>query len=80
MSDNDYRYAFDARKAAQENAAQNEQDQSDQAEGLQRYKTLVETNRATNAARTEAARQKREADFQDGIQKLLRNQKGNVNG
>jgi hypothetical protein len=67
----DYSVAYDARKAAQENAAQNEQDQSDQAEGLQRYKTLVETNRANTAARTEAQRQKREADFTEGMQKLI---------
>jgi nitrate reductase assembly molybdenum cofactor insertion protein NarJ len=74
MSDNVYRYAFDARKAAQDNAAQNEQDQADQAAGLEKFKATVETNRANYAATTEALRQKREADFRQSQQKLVQSQ------
>jgi hypothetical protein len=69
----DYSAAYEARMA-QQNAAQNEQDQADQAERLEKYKATVETNRANNAARTEAARQQREADFQQSMQKLIKSQ------
>jgi hypothetical protein len=68
----DYSAAFDARKAA-EQSAQDEADQQDrQAADLERFKTTVEAGRQTNAARTEALRQKRSDEFTQGVQKLIK--------